>query len=53
MSAVSRDYAYVVNNFDRSKPEPTISKERMEEIRKSIAPFLASNDREKDNKIHK
>lgn len=53
MSAVSRDYAYVVYNFDRSKPEPTISKERMEEIKKSVTPYLVGNDEKKDKQIHK
>ena len=53
MSAVSRDYAYVVNNFDRSKPEPTISKERMEDIKKSVAPYLVRDHGKKDNQIHK
>ena len=47
MSAVARDYIYQVRIPDekRNKPEPTLTKEKLEQYRKDIAHLLAPNNR--------
>lgn len=39
MSANARDYAFIVQMKEPKKPEPVLSKEKLAEIRKNIAPY--------------
>lgn len=39
MSAVARDYAFIVKAPDKSKQVPVISKSRIEQAKKNVAPL--------------
>ena len=39
MSAVARDYAFIVKSTDKQKQVPVISKSRIEQAKKNVAPL--------------
>ena len=47
MSANARDYAFIVRVKEPEKPEPKLSKEKLEEIRKRIDPYVEKKDAQK------
>ena len=48
MSAVAKNYVYEIYVTDDEKPEPTISKARLEECLRSVAPYLVKTNEKKN-----
>lgn len=44
MSASARNYVYEVKLKGNNKPEPVISKQRLEQIKKNVAPYVKKNN---------
>jgi hypothetical protein len=44
MSAVARDYAFMVTQGKEKKEVPTISKERIEQAKKNVASLMAKKN---------
>lgn len=48
MSAVAKNYVYEIRVTDDKKPEPTISKARLEECLRNVAPYLVKGNAKKN-----
>lgn len=47
MSASARNYAFIVKVKEPEKPESELTKERLEECKKMVEPYLKKNDGKK------